>query len=108
MTTLLPTACCISGVIGWNVYQSVTLIGSLPVAGVTLLHPAPMFGGGEDPRPPRGPFGVPFPAVLGSVMKIQPVLTAGFGGDPCGIPPLGRGPFGQAGGGAGGLGKGGG
>ena len=27
---------------------SVTLIGSLPVAGVTLLHPAPRFGGGTE------------------------------------------------------------
>jgi hypothetical protein len=34
------------GVIGWNVYQSVTLMGSFPVAGVTLLQPAPTLGGG--------------------------------------------------------------
>ena len=83
--------------IGWNVYQRVTLIGSLPVAGVTLLHPAPRLGGGYEPKPPRGPFGDPLPAVLGSVMKIQPVFEAGLDGEPCGMPPLGRGPFGQAG-----------
>src|SRR6267143_3466949 len=85
------------GVTGWNVYQRVTLIGSLPTAGVTLLHPAPRFGGGYEPRPPRGPFGAPLPAVLGSVMKIHPVLAAGSDGEPCGTPPLGSGPFGQAG-----------
>src|SRR6267378_7391762 len=85
------------GVTGWNVYQSVTLIGSLPVAGVTLLQPAPRFGGGYEPRPPRGPLGVPLPGVLGSVMKIQPVFEAGFDGEPWGMPPLGRGPLGHAG-----------
>ena len=46
MTMLLPMTCWMIGVIGWNVYQSVTLIGSLPVAGVTLLQPAPRLGGG--------------------------------------------------------------
>src|ERR1051326_3749217 len=75
----------------------VTLIGSLPTAGGTLLHPAPVFGGGWVPGPPRGPFGEPLPAWLGSVMKIQPVFAAGLEGDPTGLPPLGSGPFGHAG-----------
>src|SRR5258706_14388089 len=85
------------GVIGWNVYQRVTLIGSLPVAGVTLLQPAPRLGGGYEPRPPRGRFGVPLPAAVGSVMKIHPVLEAGSDGEPWGTPPCGSGPLGQAG-----------
>src|SRR6266851_3419133 len=77
------------GVMGWNVYQRVTLIGSLPVAGVTLLQP--------EPRPPRGPLGDPLPALLGSVMKIQPVFAAGLTGEPWATPLFGSGPFGQAG-----------
>src|SRR5439155_5893338 len=97
MTMLLPMTCWMIGVIGWNVYQRVPLIGSLPVAGVTLLQPAPRLGGEQVPRPLRGPFGDPLPAVVGSVMKIQPVFEAGFDGEPWGMPPLGSGPFGQAG-----------
>src|SRR3989442_14987825 len=97
MTMLLPMTCWMIGVIGWNVYQRVTLIGSLPVAGVTLLHPAPRLGGGDEPRPPRRPFGVPLPAGLGSGVKIQPVFQAGLGGEPCGAAPLGRGAVGGAG-----------
>src|SRR6185312_13039466 len=81
------------GVSGWKLNHSVTLIGSLPTAGVMVLHPGP--GAGSVPSPPRGPLGVPLPAALGSVMKIQPVLAGGTCAEPTGLPPLGMGPFGQ-------------
>src|SRR3979409_1148442 len=93
MITWLPTACCTRGVKGWKLYQSVTLIGSFPTAGVMALQPAP--GAGRVPSPPRGPLGVPLPAALGSVMKIHPVLEAGSWVEPCGLPLLGMGPLGQ-------------
>src|SRR2546428_9469313 len=95
MMIRLPTACWIRGVSGWKLNQSVTLMASLPTAGVIELHPGP--GAGRVPRPPRGPLGVPLPAVLGSVMKIHPVFEAGLDGDPWGMPPFGSGPLGQAG-----------
>src|SRR6266849_820936 len=93
MTILLPTTCWMIGVNGWKLNQRVTLIGSLPTAGVMELHPGP--GGGRVPRPPRGPLGTPLPAALGSVMKIQPVLAGGSWAEPCGFPPLGMGPLGH-------------
>src|SRR5260370_13924684 len=93
MTMLFPTTCCISGVRGWNVNHSVTLIGSLPTAGVMVLHPGP--GAGRMPSPPRGPLGTPLPAVVGSVMKIQPELAGGSDGEPAGTPLLGMGPLGH-------------
>src|SRR5256885_2531107 len=92
MTILLPTACCISGVIGWNVYQRVTLRGWFPSAATASLQPA---GGGLDGSCPRGALGVPLPAALGSVMKTQPVVAGGFWGDPCGLPAVGIGPVGH-------------
>src|SRR5437868_11361766 len=95
MMILLPTACWMIGVSGWKLNHSVTLMASLPTAGVMVLQPGP--GAGKVPSPPRGPFGVPLPAVLGSVMKIHPVFGAGTAGEPCGTPPLGSGPLGQAG-----------
>src|SRR6476661_8371443 len=93
MTILFPTTCWMIGVIGWKLNQSVTLIGSLPTAGVMVLHPGP--GAGRVPRPPRGPLGTPLPAALGSVMNIQPVFDGGSRADPTGFPPLGMGPLGQ-------------
>src|SRR5665213_354519 len=93
MTILLPTTCWISGVSGWKLNQSVTLIGSLPTAGVIALQPGP--GAGSTPRPPRGPLGTPLPAALGSVMKIQPELEGGSCSEPTGLPPLGMGPLGH-------------
>src|SRR5216110_2035732 len=93
MMILFPTACWMSGVSGWKLNQSVTLMASLPTAGVIVLQPGP--GAGRTPRPPRGPFGVPLPAELGSVMKIQPVLEGGNDGEPTGLPPLGIGPLGH-------------
>src|SRR6266542_3877950 len=81
------------GVSGWKLNQSVTLIGSLPTAGVIVLQPGP--GAGSVPRPPRGPLGVPLPAALGSVMNIQPVLEGGTWAEPTGLPPLGMGPLGH-------------
>src|SRR5438309_8172902 len=93
MMILFPTACWMIGVSGWKLNQSVTLIGSLPTAGVIVLQPGP--GAGRTPRPPRGPLGVPFPPGLGSVTKIHPVLEGGTCADPTGFPPLGIGPFGQ-------------
>src|SRR5487761_296645 len=81
------------GVSGWKLNQSVTLIGSLPTAGVMALQPGP--GGGKTPSPPRGPLGTPSPAALGSVMKIQPVFDGGSWAEPTGFPALGIGPFGQ-------------
>src|SRR5487761_717042 len=72
MIIRLPAACWINGVSGWKLNQRVTLIGSLPTAGVMALHPGP--GAGSVPNPPREPFGVPLTAALGSVMKIQPWL----------------------------------
>src|SRR5437899_6828061 len=93
MTILLPTTCWMIGVSGWKLNHSVTLMGSLPTAGVMELHPGP--GGGSVPRPPRGPLGTPLPAALGSVMKIQPVFEGGTTADPTGLPPLAIGPFGQ-------------
>src|SRR5438094_4247830 len=70
MMIRLPTTCWISGVSGWKLNQSVTLMASLPTAGVIVLHPGP--GAGRVPRPPRGPFGTPLPAAVGSVMKNPP------------------------------------
>src|SRR5207247_10458616 len=93
MMIRLPTACWIRGVSGWKLNQSVTLMASLPTAGVIELHPGP--GAGRVPRPPRGPLGVPLPAVLGSVMKNQPVLEGGSDGEPRGLPPLGTAPLGH-------------
>src|SRR5487761_153745 len=81
------------GVSGWKLNHSVTLIGSLPTAGVMALQPGP--GAGSVPSPPRGPLGVPSPAALGSVMKIQPVFDGGSWVEPTGLPPLGIGPLGQ-------------
>src|SRR5260370_12022269 len=91
MMILLPTACWMIGVSGWKLNHSVTLMASLPTAGVIVLQPGP--GAGSVPSPPRGPFGTPLPAVLGSVMKIQPVLEGGSDGDPTGLPPFGIGPL---------------
>src|SRR6476660_4594624 len=93
MTIRLPTTCWINGVIGWKLNHSVTLMGSLPTAGVMVLQPGP--GAGSVPSPPRGPLGVPLPAAVGSVMKIHPVLDGGSWADPTGLPPLGIGPFGH-------------
>src|SRR5712692_6372717 len=93
MTILLPTTCWMIGVRGWKLNQSVTLIGSLPTAGVMVLHPGP--GAGSMPSPPRGPLGIPLPAVLGSVMKIHPELEGGSDGDPAGMPTFGIGPLGH-------------
>src|ERR1051326_100445 len=93
MMILLPTACWMIGVRGWKLNQSVTLIASLPTAGVMVLHPGP--GAGKVPRPPRGPLGVPLPAALGSVMKIHPVFEGGTDGEPTGLPPFGIGPLGH-------------
>src|SRR5712692_11406179 len=93
MTILLPTTCWMIGVKGWKLNQSVTLIGSLPTAGVMELHPGP--GGGRVPKPPRGPLGTPLPAALGSVMNIHPVFDGGSCNDPWGLPPLGMGPLGH-------------
>src|SRR5215467_7203649 len=93
MMIRLPTACCMSGVSGWKLNQRVTLIASLPTAGVIALQPGP--GAGRTPRPPRGPLGVPLPAALGSVMKIQPVFDGGSSADPTGLPPFGIGPLGH-------------
>src|SRR4029077_7614626 len=93
MTILLPTTCWMIGVRGWKLNQSVTLMGSLPTAGVMVLQPGP--GAGSDPRPPRGPLGTPLPAWLGSVMKIHPVFEGGSVGDPWATPPLGIGPLGH-------------
>src|SRR5256885_4929102 len=90
MMTLLPTACWMIGVSGWKLNHSVTLMASLPTAGVMVLQPGP--GAGKVPSPPRGPLGVPLPAVLGSVMKIQPVLDGGREAQPTGVPPVGIGP----------------
>src|SRR5256885_3500937 len=93
MTMLLPMTCWMIGVIGWNVYQRVTLIGSLPEAGVTLLHPAPRLGGGYEPKPQRGPFADPLSAVLGSELKIQLAIEADFDGRPSRVSPLGSSPI---------------
>src|SRR5260370_24743561 len=93
MMILLPTACWMIGVRGWKLNHSVTLMASLPTAGVMALQPGP--GAGSVPSPPRGPFGTPLPAVLGSVMKIQPVFAGGSDGDPTGLPPFGIGPLGH-------------
>src|SRR2546423_8262687 len=94
MMIRLPTACWISGVSGWKLNHKVTLIASLPVAGVIVLHPGP--GAGSVPRPPRGPLGVPVPPdETASVMKIQPVLDGGSWAEPTGLPLLGMGPFGH-------------
>src|SRR4029077_18898133 len=93
MTILFPTTCWIIGVIGWKLNQSVTLMGSLPTAGVMALQPGP--GAGSVPSPPRGPLGTPLPAALGSVMKIQPVLLGGSCAEPTGLPLLGIGPLGH-------------
>src|SRR5712691_462801 len=93
MTILLPTTCWINGVMGWKLNQSVTLMGSLPTAGVMVLQPGP--GAGSVPRPPRGPLGVPFPAALGSVTNIHPVFDGGSTGEPAATPPLGMGPLGH-------------
>src|SRR5260370_6946313 len=92
MTMLFPTTCCISGVRGWNVNHSVTLIGSLPTAGVMVLHPGP--GAGRMPSPPRGPLGTPLPAVGGAGVKNQPQLAGGSGGEPAGTPLFGVGALG--------------
>src|SRR5713226_8057482 len=104
MTILSPTTCWIIGVSGWKLYQSVTFIGSLPTAGLMSRQPGP--AAGKVPSPPRGPLATtgvcpgilrpfPSPAVLGSVMKIQPELDGGSCGEPCGLPPLGMGPLGH-------------
>src|SRR4029077_12993500 len=93
MTILFPTTCWIIGVIGWKLNQRVTLMGSLPTAGVMALQPGP--GAGSTPNPPRGPLGTPLPAALGSVMKIQPVLAGGSWGEFTGLPPFGMGPLGH-------------
>src|SRR5436309_6321438 len=93
MMIRLPTACWISGVSGWKLNHRVTLIGSLPTAGVIVLHPGP--GAGSVPSPPRGPFGVPLPAALGSVMKIHPLFAGGSDAEPTGLPPFGIGPLGH-------------
>src|SRR5229473_69253 len=104
MMTRLPTACWISGVSGWKLYHSVTLIGSLPDARRMSRQPGPAEG--VVPSPPAGPLATttgcpgtfrpfPSPAGLGSVMKIHPVLGGGSWADPTGLPPLGMGPFGH-------------
>src|SRR2546425_10129380 len=93
MMILLPTACWMIGVSGWKLNHSVTLMASLPTAGVMALQPGP--GAGSVPSPPRGPLGVPLPARVGSVMKIHPVLDGGSDGDPTGLPPFGIGPLGH-------------
>src|SRR5438270_2379702 len=94
MITRLPTACWISGVSGWKLYQRVTLMASLPVAGVMALQPGP--GAGSVPSPPRGPFGVPEPfAVTASVMKIHPEFAGGSCAEPTGLPLFGMGPLGH-------------
>src|ERR1700681_4318155 len=107
MTILLPTTCWMIGVRGWKLNQSETLIGSLPVADLIPRHAGP--GAGSVPSPPLGPFAsayvegfapttfppLPSPPMLGSVMKIQPVLEAGSCSEPTGLPPFGRGPFGH-------------
>src|SRR6266568_8697881 len=94
MMIRLPTTCWISGVSGWKLNQSVTLIASLPTAGVIVLQPGP--GAGSEPSPPRGPLGTPVPpGVLASVMKIQPELAGGSCADPTGLPLLGIGPLGH-------------
>src|SRR5712692_1265752 len=93
MMILLPRTCEMIGVSGEKLNHSVTLIGSLPTAGVIALHPGP--GAGSTPSPPRGPLGVPLPAALGSVTKIQPVFVGGSWAEPTGLPPLGIGPFGH-------------
>src|SRR5260370_36275701 len=93
MPIWLPTIGCINGVSGWKLNHKVPLIGSFPTAGVMVLHPGP--GAGRMPSPPRGPLGTPLPAVLGSVMKIQPELGGGRDGEPAGTPLLGMGPLGH-------------
>src|SRR5713101_9408220 len=93
MMILLPTACWMIGVSGWKLNHSVTLMASLPTAGVIVLQPGP--GAGSVPSPPRGPLGTPLPAVLGSVMKIQPEFEGGSDGEPAGMPPFGMGPLGH-------------
>src|SRR5207302_9816492 len=94
MMIRLPTAGWISGVRGWKLNHSVTLMASLPTAGVIVLHPGP--GAGRDPRPPRGPLGVPVPpTVTASVMKIHPLFEGGSCADPTGLPLLGIGPLGH-------------
>src|SRR5689334_24471922 len=93
MMIWLPTACWMIGVSGWKLNHSVTLMASLPTAGVIVLQPGP--GAGSVPSPPRGPLGTPLPAALGSVMKIQPVFDGGSWGEPTGLPPLGIGPLGH-------------
>src|SRR5487761_482199 len=93
MMIRFPTTSWMIGVRGWKLNHSVTLIGSFPTAGVIASQPGA--GAGSVPSPPRGPLGVPSPAGLGSVMKIQPVLGGGSEDDLTGLPPLGIGPLGH-------------
>ena len=60
---LLPTTCWMMGVSGWKLNHSVTLIASLPTAGVMVLQPGP--GAGSNAESAARPVGC---AVAGRVL----------------------------------------